>query len=94
MGKTTVIEDMLWETIMDGHPIYILVLYLPTHSPELNLIELVFHILASQICSFCYRTVSPCDKAVLHKASPQVMNGMSYALIVCVAVPIAAIEGS
>jgi hypothetical protein len=82
MGNTTVIEDMLWETIVDGHPLHILALYLPTCSPELNLIELVFHIPAFPIHSFCYWTAGPCNKVVLHKAS-QVMNNMSYALIVC-----------
>jgi transposase len=46
MGNATVIKDMLWETIVDGHPLHILVLYPPTHSPELNPIERVFHILA------------------------------------------------
>jgi transposase len=40
------IEDMLWETIGDGHPLHILILYLPTCSPELNSIELVFHMQA------------------------------------------------
>jgi transposase len=82
LGNTTVIEDMIWETIVDGRPLHILVLYLPTCSPELNPIELVFHILAFWTHSFCYRTAGPCNKSVLHKA-PQVMNEMSYALIVC-----------
>jgi hypothetical protein len=75
------IQDMLWETIIDGCPLHILVLYLPIHSPELNLMELVFHILAFQIHSFWYRTAGPCNKADLHKGS-HVMYNMSYALIV------------
>ncbi len=79
-GNARVIEDMLWETIVDGRPLHILVIYLPTRSPELNPIELVFHILAMRIRSFRYRTAGPCDNAVLHKAA-QVMNEMSYALI-------------
>jgi transposase len=41
-NNATVIEDMLWETIVDGLPLYILVLQLPTHSPELKMIKLVF----------------------------------------------------
>jgi transposase len=80
LGNATVVEDMLWETIVDGRPLHILVLYLPTRSPELNPIELVFHILAFRVRSFRYRTDQTCDKAVLHKAS-QVMNDMDYALI-------------
>jgi hypothetical protein len=51
-GNATVIEDMLWETIVDGCPLHILVIALPTRSPELNPIKLVFHILAFWIHSF------------------------------------------
>jgi transposase len=36
LGNAAVIEDMLWETIVDGHPLHILIMYLPTCSPELN----------------------------------------------------------
>jgi transposase len=78
--NATVIEDMLWETIVDGRPLHILVIQLPTRSPELNPIELVFHILARRIRSFRYRTARPCNKAVLHRAA-QVMDDMTYALI-------------
>jgi hypothetical protein len=80
-NNATVIEDMLWETIVDGLPLHILVIQLPTRSPELNPIELVFHILAMRIRSFRYRSAGPVDKAVLHRAA-QVMDEMTYALIV------------
>jgi transposase len=79
-NNVTVIEDMLWETIVDGLPLHILVIQLPTRSPELNPIELVFHILAMRIRSFRYRTAGPVDKAVLFRAA-QVMDDMTYALI-------------
>jgi transposase len=79
-NNATVIENMLWETIVDGLPLHILVIQLPTRSPELNPIELVFHILAMRIRSFRYRSAGPVDKAVLYKAS-QVMDDMTYALI-------------
>ena len=84
MGNATVVKDMMWETIVDGLPLHILVIYLPvpTRSPELNPTELVFHILAFRIRSFKYRTAGTCDKAVLYKAS-QVMNEFDYGLIVC-----------
>jgi hypothetical protein len=71
---------MLWETIVHGHPLHILVIYLLARSPELNPIELVFHIVAMRIRSFWYQTAGPCDNAVLDKAA-QVMNDMPYALI-------------
>jgi hypothetical protein len=79
-NNATVIENMLWETVVDGLPLHILVIQLPTRSPELNPIELVFHILAMRIRSFRYRSAGPVDKAVLYKAA-QVMDDMTYALI-------------
>jgi transposase len=51
-GNVTVVKDMLWETIIDGCPLHILVISLSTCSPELNPIKLVFHILAVWIHSF------------------------------------------
>jgi transposase len=77
----TVVEDVLWDTVVDGLPLHILVIQLPTRSPELNPIELVFHILAMRIRSFRYRAAGPVDKAVLYKAS-QVMDDMTYELII------------
>jgi transposase len=79
-GNARVIEDMLWETIVYCCPLHILVIYLPSRSPELNPIKLVFHILAMRIRSFWYRTAGPCNNAVLHKAA-QVMNDMPYDLM-------------
>jgi hypothetical protein len=38
--------------VNNGRPLHILVIYLLAHSPELNPIEVVFHILATQIRSF------------------------------------------
>jgi transposase len=72
-GNSRVIKDMLWETMIDGYPLHVLVIYLPTRSPELNPIELIFHILAIRIHLYRYRTAGPCHNAVLHKAA-QVMN--------------------
>jgi hypothetical protein len=79
-GNARVVEVMLWESIVDGFQLHVLVIYLPTRSPKLNPIELIFHILAMRIRSFWYRTARPCDNAVLHKAA-EVMNDMMYALI-------------
>jgi transposase len=65
-----------------GRPLYVLVIYLPTRSPELNPIEFIFHILTARIRSFRYRTAGPCDKVVKEKAK-KVFNDMDYALILC-----------
>jgi hypothetical protein len=51
-GNVTIVEDILWETIIDCCPLHILVISLLTRSPELNPIELVFHILTFWIHSF------------------------------------------
>jgi hypothetical protein len=76
--NSRVIEDMLWETsYIDGYPQHVPIIYLPTHSPELNPIELIFHILAMRIRSYGYQTAGPCDNAMLHRAA-EVMNEMSY----------------
>jgi transposase len=64
-GDAANVED----TVIDGRPLNILVIFLPTRSPELNPIELVFHILARHIHSFRYRIASPCDNAVVHQAA-------------------------
>jgi hypothetical protein len=81
-GCATVIQDMLVETIVDGRSLHILVIQLPTCSPELNPIEIIFHILAMRILSFWYWTAGPCDQAVLHRVA-KVMDNMTYALILC-----------
>jgi transposase len=50
-GTVDVVNDLLWDTIIDRSPLHVLVIYLPTRSPELNPIELIFHILARRIRS-------------------------------------------
>ena len=41
-GDATVVKDLLWDTVVEGRPLNAYVLLLPTRSPELNPIELVF----------------------------------------------------
>ena len=53
---------------------------LPTRSPELNPIELIFHILSANIRSFRYKEAGPCDNAVKRHAM-KVMDDMKYELI-------------
>jgi hypothetical protein len=50
-GDAGNVQDYLWDMVVDGRPLNILVIFLPTQSPELNPIELVFHILARHISS-------------------------------------------
>jgi hypothetical protein len=79
-GEAEGIESLLWDTPIDGRPLHVLIVYLPTRSPELNPIEFVFHILTARIRSFRYRTAGPCDEVVKQKAK-RVFDGMDYALI-------------
>ena len=48
-GASRRLDDFLWDTIVGEAPLQITVLWLPARSPELNPIELVFHILAKRI---------------------------------------------
>jgi hypothetical protein len=77
------IRAFFWETIFEGRPLHILVIYLPTRSPELNPIELVFHIFAQRVISYRLRHDSPgggVDRAII-RFGTQVLNGISYETI-------------
>jgi transposase len=74
-GEAGIVEDLLW------HSMQVLVVYLPMRSPELNPIELIFHILARRVRSFRYRElVGSCDKAVLD-LSCRVLDDISVDLV-------------
>jgi transposase len=64
------------------------VVYLPTRSPELNPIELIFHILTAWVHSFRsfrYRMAGgPCWKIVKEKTKRVLFDEMDYALILCI----------
>jgi hypothetical protein len=45
-GDAGNVEDYLWDTVVDGRPLNVLVIILHIQSPEVNPIKLVFHILA------------------------------------------------
>jgi hypothetical protein len=79
-GAANVIGDLLWDTIINGSLLHVLVIYLPTRLQELNLIELIFHILARRIRSYHYKLASPSDKAVVRNTK-RVLDDMSYELI-------------
>jgi transposase len=73
--EADIVEDLLWRSMQ------VLVIYLPTRSPELNPIEQVFHILARRIRSFRYREMAgPCDKTVLD-LSCQVLDDLPFELV-------------
>ena len=43
-AEASIVADLLWTVKLDVRPLHVLVVPLPTRSPELNPIELVFHI--------------------------------------------------
>ena len=72
-----VIENCLWETIIDGRPLNAVIVYLPTRSPELNHIELIFHILSRKVMGA--KNIA-CPNAAIKRAS-EVMENIDINLI-------------
>jgi hypothetical protein len=58
-AEAKIVEDLLWGSVVDGLPLQVLTVPLPTHAPELNPIELMFHVLAKRLRSYKYRTSQP-----------------------------------
>ena len=79
-GVASQLRDILWNTLVDNEPLGVLVLFLPTRSPELNPIELIFHILARRIQSYRYKTIGPDGQAVVRKTK-QVLDEIEYEVI-------------
>jgi hypothetical protein len=75
------LEEFFWETIIDGRPLHVLVIYLPTRSPELNPIELIFHIFSRRVRSYRMQHASgPVDRAIIRYGT-QVLQEISYETI-------------
>jgi transposase len=75
------LEECFWDEMVDGKPLHVLVIYLPTRSPELNPIELIFHIFLRQIRSNRIQSNDgPVDQAVIRYGS-MVMDQMEYKTI-------------
>ena len=63
-AELSTMETFLWNHEVDGRPLRIVCLFLPTRTPELNPIELIFHILVRRMKSFHYWKTGPLDKAL------------------------------
>lgn len=55
-AEAFIVADLLWMVKLDWRPLNVLVVPLLTQLPELNLIELVFHILAHWLQSHSYQS--------------------------------------
>ena len=58
------LEDFLWNVKVNGVQLQVLVLFLPTRAPELNPIELIFHILSRRIKSHHFRNIISINNGV------------------------------
>jgi transposase len=74
-GHSDILEDLLWELEVDGRPLNCLLVHLPTRSPELNPIELVFNILVQRLNSSKYMTVLPSSTTVV-KQTALILDGI------------------
>ena len=80
IGKEAkIITDILWDSVIDDRPLRILIIYLPTRSPELNPIERIFNILSKRIRSYRHNKTTIAS-AVLNTAT-EVMDQFDIELI-------------
>jgi transposase len=77
--ESAIVKDLLWETIVDGRPLNCLSVSLPTRSPELNSIELIFHVLSHRLHSYRYHVANPTQMTMPIQAA-RVMGDMSHEL--------------
>ena len=75
------IEEVLWNTVVHDRPLQCVVLWLPTRSPELNPIELVFHILARRIRDFKYLEINDGSETIQDRAIT-VLENLSFKTII------------
>jgi hypothetical protein len=81
-GDATDLEDALWNnpSPFDGLPLRILLVYLPTRSPELNPIELLWHTLVERLK--CLRMQGMWfGRAAAFLQAQNVMNGFDHGLV-------------
>ena len=79
-GEAKRLEDYLWETIVDGRPLKVLVLFLPPRAPELNPIELIFNVLVQRLKSYHYRRMEGVSTNVMKRVE-KVMDEISFETI-------------
>ena len=73
------LSDLLWNSrALDGEPLRILLLPLPTRSPELNPIELVWHIMVQRV-KYGQKRVG--EAHAVARAAENVLNMMDFELM-------------
>ena len=76
-GEAAIVSDLLWLVAR------VLVVPLPTRAPELNPIELVFHIVARRLRSYRYRADNPRDMTVPQQVAKIVDSISSDTILQC-----------
>jgi transposase len=80
-GDCEDLREMLWNYVApDGYPMMIEVLFLPTRSPELNPIELVWNTMVERLKTIPLNQPRPKDDVVAFFAA-QVLDAMDHALM-------------
>jgi transposase len=83
-GHSTILSDILWDFEYEdapGIPLRVPVIYLPARAPELNPIELVFHILSDRLQSFRYGNGESNEWCVVAK-TVQILNSLETTTVV------------
>jgi transposase len=79
--EATDLEEYFWNAIIDGPPLNVLVVYLPTRSPELNPIELIFHIFSRPVQLYWMNhNAGPVNRAIIRYGT-RVLDESSYETI-------------
>ena len=76
-GEAAIVADILWEFAR------VLVVPLPTRAPELNPIELCFHILARRLRCYKYRADDPGDMTVPQQVAKIVSTFTAAMVLKC-----------
>jgi hypothetical protein len=75
------VAHYLWNTLCDGVPLHVKIVYLPTRCPELNPIEFMFHLLTDRVRSFRHRILGAIDREVVALVG-RVFDEIKYETIV------------
>ena len=80
-GEAECVEYFLWNTVINGSPLHVKIVFLPTRCPELNPIKFMFHLLADRIRSYRYRIIGAIDRQVV-QVMGEVFDDIKYETIV------------
>jgi hypothetical protein len=80
-AEAAIIKDLLWDIVVDGEPLHVLMVYLPARALELNPIEPVFHIMVCRIRYFRYPLAGLCNAAAVCQTT-RVLNEITLETVI------------